>query len=75
MKSVIMALWYLSVSLGNFFAAQVNNYLQDEDGGLTITNTQYYLFFAGLMGAAAVVYVFYALTYREQTFLQESATP
>lgn len=73
MKSVIMALWYLSVSLGNFFAARVNRFLQDEAGELTITNTQYYLFFAGLMAATAVVYVFYALTYREQTFLQESS--
>ncbi len=73
MKSVTMALWYLSVSLGNLFASQVNNFLQDEEGNLTITGTQYYLFFAGLMAATAVVYVFYAMTYREQTFLQESA--
>ena len=73
MKSVIMALWYLSVSLGNLFASQVNHFLQDEEGKLTITGTQYYLFFAGLMAATAVVYVFYAMTYREQTFLQESA--
>jgi POT family proton-dependent oligopeptide transporter len=73
MKSVVMALWYLSVSLGNLFASQVNNYLQDETGNLTISGTQYYLFFAGLMAATAVVYVFYAMTYREQTFLQESA--
>jgi POT family proton-dependent oligopeptide transporter len=72
MKSVVMALWYLSVSVGNFFAAQVNNYLQDEHGELTITGVQYYLFFAALIAAAAVVYVFYAMTYREQTFLQES---
>jgi POT family proton-dependent oligopeptide transporter len=73
MKSVVMALWYLSVSVGNFFAAQVNNFLQDEHGELTITGVQYYLFFAALIAAAAVVYVFYAMTYKEQTFLQESA--
>jgi POT family proton-dependent oligopeptide transporter len=74
MKSVVMALWYLSVSAGNLIAAQVNNYLQDESGALTITGVQYYLFFAALMAGAAVVYVLYATTYREQTFLQESAS-
>jgi POT family proton-dependent oligopeptide transporter len=72
MKSVIMALWYLSVSAGNFFASQVNRYLQDENGELTISQVDYYLFFAALMGVAAVAYVFYAMTYREQTFLQET---
>ncbi|MEX2142641.1 MAG: POT family MFS transporter [Pirellulales bacterium] len=65
MKSVVMALWYLSVSAGNFFASQVNKYM-------TLSGVQYYLFFAALMAIAAVVYVFYAMTYREQTFLQES---
>jgi POT family proton-dependent oligopeptide transporter len=72
MKSVVMALWFLSVSAGNFFASQVNEYLQDDAGNMTISGVQYYLFFAALMAVAAVVYIFYALTYREQTFLQDS---
>jgi POT family proton-dependent oligopeptide transporter len=72
MKSLVVAIWYFAVSAGNFFAAQVNRLLQDADGNLVITNVQYYLYFAGLMAIATVIYVFYALTYREQTFLQDS---
>jgi proton-dependent oligopeptide transporter, POT family len=73
MKSVVMALWYLSVSIGNLFASQVNRVLQDSEGKLVISEVRYYLFFAGLMALATIVYAFYALTYREQTFLQESS--
>ncbi len=32
MKSLVVALWYLSVSLGNLFAAGVNSFLQDANG-------------------------------------------
>jgi hypothetical protein len=74
MKSLVVALWYFSVSAGNLLAAQVNSFLQDSEGRLVISEVRYYLYFAALMGAAAIVYVFYSLTYREQTFLQESAT-
>jgi POT family proton-dependent oligopeptide transporter len=72
MKSVVMALWYLAVSAGNLFASLVNKVLQDENGRLTITEVQYYLFFTALMAVGTLIYMFYAMTYREQTFLQES---
>jgi POT family proton-dependent oligopeptide transporter len=74
MKSVVMALWYFAVSAGNLLAAQVNNFLQDADGNLMISEVQYYLLFAALMAAATVVFVGYSLTYREQTFLQVSGS-
>jgi POT family proton-dependent oligopeptide transporter len=73
MKSVVMALWYLSVSVGNLFASQVNRVLQDSEGKLVISEVRYYLYFAGLMALATLVYAIYAMTYREQTFLQESS--
>jgi POT family proton-dependent oligopeptide transporter len=72
MKSVVMALWYLAVSAGNLFASLVNKVLKDENGRLTITEVQYYLFFTALMAVGTLIYMFYAMTYREQTFLQES---
>ncbi len=75
MKSLVVALWYLSVSLGNLFAAGVNSFLQDASGALLISQVDYYLYFAALMAGAAVLYVFYAMTYRERMFLQDSGQP
>jgi POT family proton-dependent oligopeptide transporter len=74
MKSLVVALWYLSVSLGNFSAAQVNSFLQDDNGELRISQVDYYLLFAAIMAAATVVYVGYAMTYRERMYLQDAGT-
>jgi POT family proton-dependent oligopeptide transporter len=73
MKSLVVALWYLSVSLGNLFAAQVNSFLQTESGELRISQVNYYLLFAAIMAGATLVYVTYAMTYRGRTFLQGAA--
>ena len=74
MKSLVVALWYLSVSVGNLFAAQVNSFLQDANGELRISQVDYYLFFAAIMVAATLVYVVYATTYRHRMFLQDART-
>ena len=70
MKSLIMALWYLSVSAGDLLASQVNSLIEDKI--IVVSGVEYYLMFAGLMAVATLVYLPYALAYREQTFLQES---
>lgn len=65
MKSIIMAFWSLSVSAGNYLAAQVNHFVQpDANSPPRLTGPDYYLFFAGLMAAAAVIFVFVAMNYR-----------
>lgn len=75
MKSIIMALYYLSISLGNAFTSAVNFFIQNPDGSTKLSGANYYLFFAGLMFLAAVAFIFAALRYREQSFLQDEMEP
>lgn len=57
MKSVVMGLFMLSVSMGNAFTFLVNVVIQNDDGSSKLSGPSYYLFFAGLMFATAVVFV------------------
>ena len=70
LKSVVMALNLMSVSLGNLFVALVNLFLLDESGQPILQGADYFLFFAGLMAATAVLFVPVAWRYREHTILQ-----
>ena len=72
LKSFVMSLFLLSISLGNVFTAAVNTFIQDPDGTTTLEGASYFLFFAGLMFAAAVLFVPVAMTFKERTYLQES---
>jgi POT family proton-dependent oligopeptide transporter len=71
LKSVVMALNLMSMSLGNLFTALVNILIQGEDGEVLLTGAGYYLFFAGAMAATAVLFVPVALAYRGRTYLQD----
>ncbi len=70
LKSVVMAVFLLSVWLGNLLTAAVNAVIQNPDGSSRITDTQYYLFFASIMALAAVCFVVVARNYRERTYMQ-----
>lgn len=70
MKSVVMAMYLLSVWLGNVFTAAVNGFIQNPDGGTRISDTTYYLFFSAAMACAAICFVFVARNYKEQTYIQ-----
>ncbi|KAA1262586.1 Dipeptide and tripeptide permease A [Rubripirellula obstinata] len=72
MKSIIMSLYMLSVSLGNFIAAGVNAVISNPDGTSKLPGAMYYWFFSGLMLAAAFAFIFVAYFYREQTYIQDS---
>lgn len=65
-KSLMLGLAMASVSLGNVFTALVIQFGADE-----LTGPNYYLFFAGLMAAAAVVYIFAARHFRPVDILQD----
>lgn len=70
MKSFIMGLWLLSVSLGNLIAALVNSLvssLKDASGNFTAL---YFWFFVGLMLFTAVCFTFIALRYKEESYIQ-----
>lgn len=71
MKSLIMALKMLAVSVGNMFTAVVNFVIRSDDGTPTLSGPEYYLFFAGVMFASSVLFVFFARRYRTQTHLQD----
>ena len=69
LKSVIMSLFLLSVSLGNAFTSFVNYFIQNADGSTSLSGTNYYLFFAGVMFVVAVLFIFVARVYQEETYL------
>jgi len=73
LKSMVMALFLLSVSLGNLFTSAVNFLIQAPDGSSLLSGPDYYLFFAGAMFLTAVVFVPVAMRYREKNYLQSEA--
>lgn len=71
MKSLVMSLYLLSVSLGNLFTALVNTFSQDAAGNPLLTGASYYWFFCGCMAAASVLLVPLLRTYRPREYLQD----
>jgi POT family proton-dependent oligopeptide transporter len=74
-KSVVMALYLLSISAGNAFTALVHLLIQKPDGSTRIQGTAYYLFFAVLAASTAAIFAIFASRYRERDCLQEEALP
>jgi POT family proton-dependent oligopeptide transporter len=66
MKSLIMGLFLMSVSLGNAFTAIVNFVIQNDDGSSKLSGSSYYVFFAAVMLATAVAFVPVALRFKEE---------
>jgi len=75
MKSLIMAVKMLAISVGNLFTAVVNFAIQRPDGTSLLSGPAYYLFFAGVMAASSVLFIVFALRYRGQTHLQDEGAP
>ena len=73
MKSLIMSLYNLSISLGNMFASGVNFFIGNEDGSTKMGPVQYHLFFASLMLATALAFVVASRFFKSRTYLQEGA--
>ena len=71
MKSLVMACFLLSVSLGNVFVSVVNFFIQNDDGTSKLAGPDYYLFFAGCMLFTAVLFIPVALWYKEKTYIQD----
>lgn len=73
MKSFVMGVYFLGVSLGNFYVAGVNMVLEAtkrEDGTTSLDGAMYYWFFAAVMLVAWLVYLVWAKTYKGQTYIQ-----
>ena len=71
LKSVVMSMWMLTVSMGNVFTMLVNKFIQNADGSVKLAGAAYYWFFTALMFGAAVLFIGVAWFYREQTIIQE----
>jgi proton-dependent oligopeptide transporter, POT family len=71
MKSAIMAVWLLVVSLGNLFTAFMHSLVPTlKPLGLNLENAGWFQFFTLLMVGAAIIYVFVARWYRGKTYIQ-----
>lgn len=75
MKSLVMGLYLWSISAGNLFTSGVNWFIQNPDGTSKLAGASYYLFFTGMMLAAALAFVVVAAFYQEKTYIQEEAAP
>lgn len=75
MKSFVMAVFLLSVSLGNQFTSLVNWLISTSDGKQKLTGPQYYWFFTGAMLATSLAFVFIAAMYQGKVYLQEEVEP
>jgi proton-dependent oligopeptide transporter, POT family len=71
MKSLIMGIYYLTVTFGNLITAGVNTALQNPAVARLLTGPNYYLFFAALPFLAGLIFIFVAMRYKERTILQE----
>jgi POT family proton-dependent oligopeptide transporter len=73
MKSFIMAVFLLSVSLGNAFTAVVNKLIQNPDGSSKLAGAGYYWFFTIAMLVTAALFIPVAKRYRVQSYIQDEA--
>lgn len=60
LKSLVMAAFMLSVSLGNVFTGWVNYVIRRPDGSVALEGASYYLFFVGVMLGASLLYAWVA---------------
>ncbi len=70
MKSLVMSLYLLSVSLGNLFTAVVNMATRDASGHSTLSGPSYYWFFTGCMTVATILLVPVVFLYKPREYLQ-----
>ena len=71
MKSFVMSLYMGAVALGNLFTSAVNFFIENADGSSKLAGASYFWFFAGLMSATAIGFLWYSRYYKEQIHLQQ----
>ncbi|MBS1516680.1 MAG: POT family MFS transporter [Bacteroidetes bacterium] len=71
MKSFVMGLWLLGVSLGNGITALVNQLIVNDDGSYKLVGSEYFWFFAGLMMVTAFAFIIVAKRYKVENYIQE----
>ncbi len=71
MKSFIMAVFLLSVSMGNLFTSAVNSFIQNDDGTLLLEGALYYWFFAILIVVVGALFMIPAYFYKEESYMAD----
>jgi len=71
MKSFISALFWLSITMGNVFAGFVNFFIENPDGSSKLEGPSYFIFFTVVMFVTAVLFVFYAMQYKEHRYIHD----
>lgn len=75
LKSLVMGVNLLSVTVGNFFVGGINSYItyMKSRGSDVLEGSSYYWFFAMCMAIAAIAYVPWAMSYKGESHLQSEA--
>jgi POT family proton-dependent oligopeptide transporter len=74
MKSILQSIELLAISLGNAFAAVVNNIIKNEDGTSKLPGASYYWFFVVSMLVTAVIFIPVARWYKPKEYIQDEAS-
>ena len=76
MKSLLMAMWLLSIALGNQIPSILSFLIPRlKSTGMNLEGANYFRFFTLLMLVTSVIYVFVSRHYRERTYLQSQHEP
>jgi len=75
MKSIVMSVDMLAVSLGNYLTAAVNSRVIAAKGQSALEGANFFAFFTLAMLVTAVAFVVYAQFYRDRTYLQDAPDP
>ncbi|HUS35080.1 MAG TPA: POT family MFS transporter [Verrucomicrobiae bacterium] len=75
MKSLIMAVFFLSISLGNYVTSGVNFLIKNADGTSKLPGASYYWFFTAIMVIASFLFVFVAQRYKVKNYTQDAPDP
>ncbi len=74
MKSILQSIELLAISLGNAFAAVVNNIIKNEDGTSKLPGASYYWFFVVSMVVTAVIFIPVARWYKPKEYIQDEVS-
>lgn len=71
MKSFVMALFFMSIAIGNLFTSAVNFFIINADGTSKLTGAEYFWFFTCIMLVTAILFIFVSRSYQEKTYLHK----
>ena len=68
MKSTIMSFFFLTITIGNALTAKIDEWNK-------LQGATFYWFFAGLMGAVSVIFIWTAYNYKVREYIEDGSAP